>query len=201
MKKKNLLRLALLIVLGAAVALVLGNRERFSAQELEAFLAGLGVWGPLGYLLVWLIAPVLFLPGSPITLTGGALFGPLWGTVYTIFGATGGATLAFLVARYLAADWVEKKAHGMLGRLKAGVEAEGWHFVAFARLVPLFPFNLLNYAFGLTRISLRSYVLTSFIFMLPGTAGYIYLGYAGREVLVGGGNLAVILPIALAVFA
>jgi rhodanese-related sulfurtransferase len=100
-------------------------------------------------------------------------------------GATCGATVAFLVARYLAAEWVVRKAGGRLGRMIAGVEAEDWRFVAFVRLVPLFPFNLSNYALGLTRIPLGHYVLASLLCMAPGTIAYTWLGYAGREALAG----------------
>ena len=97
---------------------------------------------------------MLFLPGSVITLAGGALFGPVWGTFYSLTGATAGAAAAFLVARYLASDWVHRKAGGWTKQLIEGVDKEGWRFVAFVRLVLLFPFNLLNYALGLTRIPL-----------------------------------------------
>ena len=90
-----------------------------------------------------------------------------------------GATLAFLAARYVAADFVARRAGERLKALVEGVEAEGWRFVAFVRLVPLFPFNLLNYALGLTRISITEYVIASAICMLP--FAYTYLGYAGRE--------------------
>ncbi len=106
-----------------------------------------------------------------------------------VTGATMGATLAFLVARYLASHWVEEKTGGRLKQLKQGVEAEGWRFVAFVRLVPLFPFNLLNYALGLTRIKLSHYVVASFVCMLPGGIAYTYLGYAGRETVAGGEGL------------
>jgi len=132
---------------------------------------------------------VFFLPGSALTLAGGALFGPVWGTLYNLTGATLGATLAFLVARYLASGWVEKKTGGRLKQLKEGVEGEGWRFVAFVRLVPLFPFNLLNYALGLTRIKLSHYVLATYVCMLPGALAYTYLGYAGREAVAGGEGL------------
>jgi uncharacterized membrane protein YdjX (TVP38/TMEM64 family) len=135
---------------------------------------------------VYVLAPVLFMPGSVLTLAGGALFGPIWGTFYSLTGATLGATLAFLVARYLASDWVARKTGGRLKQLLEGVEKEGWRFVAFVRLVPLFPFNLLNYALGLTRIPLSHYVVTSYITMLPGAIAYTYLGYAGREAVAGG---------------
>jgi len=91
-----------------------------------------------------------------------------------------GATLAFMIARYVASDWVAARAGERLARLIRGVEEEGWRFVAFVRLVPLFPFNLVNYAFGLTRIRLGEYVLASFVCMAPGALAYTYLGYAGR---------------------
>jgi uncharacterized membrane protein YdjX (TVP38/TMEM64 family) len=118
-------------------------------------------------------------------VAGGALFGPVWGTLWNLIGATSGATLAFMIARYVASDWVAARAGERLARLIRGVEEEGWRFVAFVRLVPLFPFNLVNYAFGLTRIRLGEYVLASFVCMAPGALAYTYLGYAGREATSG----------------
>ncbi|HEY5567839.1 MAG TPA: VTT domain-containing protein [Gammaproteobacteria bacterium] len=136
-------------------------------------------------MLVFALGTVLFVPGAIFGLAGGLLFGPLWGTVFNLAGAMLGATAAFLAARYVAADWVRRRAAGWLERIMAGVEAEGWRFVAFVRFVPLFPFNLLNYALGLTRIPLRHYVLASLLCMAPGTVAYTWLGYAGREALAG----------------
>ena len=101
---------------------------------------------------------------------GRRILGPFWGTALNLGGATLGAAAAFLIARYVAADWVRQKAAGRLDRLITGVEAEGWRFVAFVRLVPLFPFNLTNYALGVTRISLKHYILASLVCMVPGTA-------------------------------
>jgi uncharacterized membrane protein YdjX (TVP38/TMEM64 family)/rhodanese-related sulfurtransferase len=134
---------------------------------------------------LYTVATVAFAPGSIITLAGGALFGPLWGSILNLTGATLGATLSFLVARYLAGDWVAGKAGGLLKRLIEGVDAEGWRFVAFVRLVPLFPFNLSNYALGLTRIPLAHYVLATLVCMAPGAVAYTWLGHAGREALSG----------------
>ena len=128
---------------------------------------------------------MLFVPGSLLTVAGGALFGPVWGTLWNLTGATLGATLAFATARYVASDWVSRRAGERLGRLMRGVEEEGWRFVAFVRLVPLFPFNLMNYAFGLTRIRLAEYVVASFVCMAPGAIAYTYLGYAGRAAASG----------------
>ena len=201
MSKKGMMRFGLAAVLVAGIATAVVYRDQLSTEGVEQFIAGLGVWGPLVFVLLWIVTPPLFVPGLAMSLAGGALFGPVLGTAYTVVGATGGATVAFLLARYIGADWVEHKATGYLARVKAGVEQDGWLYVAFTRLVPLFPFNVLNYAFGITRIPLRTYVITSAICMAPGTAGYTYLGFAGREALVGGEDLVKKGVIALAVFA
>jgi uncharacterized membrane protein YdjX (TVP38/TMEM64 family)/rhodanese-related sulfurtransferase len=188
---KTIVRIALLLVLAAAIALGFTYREHVDVAALEAWVAGAGAAAPLLFIGLYALATVLFLPGSVLTLAGGALFGPVWGTLYNLTGATVGAVLAFVIARYLASHWVRTRVEagastgGRVERLVKGVEAEGWRFVAFTRLVPLFPFNLLNYALGLTRIPLLHYALASFVFMLPGALAYTYLGHAGREAVAG----------------
>ena len=182
-------RIVLFAALAAAVAPALVYRDLFDAAALEAWIAAAGALGPLLYMAIYAVATVLFLPGSVLTLAGGALFGPVWGTFYSLTGATVGAAAAFVIARYLASDWVSHRASGWTRQLIDGVESEGWRFVAFVRLVPLFPFNLLNYALGLTRIGLSAYVVASYVFMLPGAFAYTYLGYAGREAVAGGEGL------------
>jgi uncharacterized membrane protein YdjX (TVP38/TMEM64 family) len=185
MRVANLTRLTLLLLLSLGIVLAIVYRGQFHGAALESWLDSAGVAAPVVFMSIYTLAPVLFLPGSVLTLAGGALFGPIWGTLYSLTGATLGATLAFLVARYLARDWVARKSGGRLKQLIEGVESEGWRFVAFVRLVPLFPFNLLNYALGLTRIRLSHYVITSYVCMLPGAGAYTYLGYAGREAMTG----------------
>ena len=177
---------SLLILLLLAVAFAVVYRDHLDVATLEAWVNGAGVAGPLVFMLVYIIGTVLFFPGSVLTLAGGALFGPVMGTIYNLTGATLGAALSFLIARYLASHWVEQKTAGRMKQLKHGVEKEGWRFVAFVRLVPLFPFNLLNYALGLTRIKFSHYVIASWVCMLPGAIAYTYLGYAGREAFAGG---------------
>ena len=184
--QRTLPRLVFALLLAAGIAWAIANRQRFDVGAIEAAMHGMGAWAPLAYMGLYAVATVLFLPGSLLGLAGGALFGPVWGAIYTLIGATAGATLAFLAARYIASDWVRAKAGGRLKQLIEGVEAEGWRFVAFTRLVPLFPFNLLNYALGLTRIGLVPYVLASLVCMAPGTIAYPYLGYTGREAVAGG---------------
>lgn len=178
-------RFALLGLLFAGLAVAAIFRDRIDGVALETWIAGLGPAAPLAFIGVYALGTVLFLPGSVLTLAGGALFGPLWGTLYNLTGATLGAALAFLIARHVAADWVAKRTGGRLKRLVDGVDSEGWRFVAFVRLVPLFPFNLLNYALGLTRIRFWHYVLASGLCMLPGALAYTWLGHAGREAVTG----------------
>ena len=194
---RALLGLGLLAAIAAAVIW----RDRFDAAALATWVQDAGAAAPLLFVALYALATVLFLPGSVLTLAGGALFGPLWGTLWNLTGATLGAALAFLVARHLGADWVARRAGPRLARLNDGVSAEGWRFVAFTRLVPLFPFNLLNYALGLTRISFPAYLLATWTFMLPGAFAYTWLGYAGRETLAGGDGLVRNLLIALALLA
>jgi uncharacterized membrane protein YdjX (TVP38/TMEM64 family)/rhodanese-related sulfurtransferase len=198
---KALTRASGALLLVGAIALAFAYRGRLDVEALGAWVSGAGAAGPLLFIGLYAAATVLFLPGSVLTLAGGALFGPLWGTLYNLTGATLGAGLAFLVARYLASDWVQNRLGGRAGRLLQGVEAEGWRFVAFTRLVPLFPFNLLNYALGLTRIPFLHYLAATLVFMLPGALAYTYLGFAGREAVAGSEGLIQKGLIALALLA
>jgi uncharacterized membrane protein YdjX (TVP38/TMEM64 family)/rhodanese-related sulfurtransferase len=188
MKPNNAARIALALALAVGLLLAFANRGALSGDALHGWLAEAGAWAPLAFIALYTAATVLFLPGAVLTLVAGALFGAVSGALYSLIGATLGATLAFLVARYLAADWVARRAGGRLKQLIEGVEAEGWRFVAFVRLVPLFPFNLVNYALGLTRIPFLAYAATSFVCMFPGALAYAWLGHAGREALTGGGG-------------
>jgi len=187
--KARIIRLLTLALVIAGIVVLYQYRDQVDATALEQWVKEAGLAGPLVFMLIYIIGTVLFFPGSVLTLAGGAIFGPVWGTLYNLTGATVGAGVAFLLARYLASDWVEQKTGGRLAKLKSGVEEEGWRFVAFVRLVPLFPFNVLNYALGLTRIKFWHYVITSYICMLPGAVAYTYLGYAGREAVAGGEGL------------
>jgi uncharacterized membrane protein YdjX (TVP38/TMEM64 family) len=178
-------RLALVVALVVAISWLAFHREFFNTAALQQELQRFGRWAPILFVGLYALSTVLFVPGSALTVVGGALFGPIWGTLWNLTGATLGATLAFVTARYVASDWVSGRAGERLARVIRGVKEEGWRFVAFVRLVPLFPFNLVNYAFGLTRIRLGEYVLASFVCMAPGAIAYTYLGYAGREAASG----------------
>jgi uncharacterized membrane protein YdjX (TVP38/TMEM64 family)/rhodanese-related sulfurtransferase len=183
--RRLLPRLALLLLLVAAIGAGAFHRDQINLATFDALLGALGLWAPLGYVILYSLGTVAFVPGAIFALAGGALFGPIWGSIWNLAGATLGATFAFLIARYILGDWTARKAGGILKRMIDGVEQEGWRFVAFVRLVPLFPFNLSNYALGLTGIPLHHYVLASFICMAPGAIAYTWLGHAGRRALTG----------------
>lgn len=185
MKGALIKRLVLVALIAAGIGLAIAHRDYLDADALEAWVIGFGIWAPLVFIGAYIVATVFFLPGLLFTLAGGALFGPVLGTLYSLIGATAGATVAFLVARYLLSKWVSERSGTRLGRVIKGVEDEGWRFVAMTRLMPFIPFNLLNYVLGLTRIPLAHYTAASLVFMLPGAAAYAYLGYAGREVAAG----------------
>jgi uncharacterized membrane protein YdjX (TVP38/TMEM64 family) len=162
-------------------------------QAMEGWVTDLGIWGPVFFGLIYAAAVVLMVPGSALTLAAGAIFGPLVGTMTVSLASTTGAALAFLVARYLARDAVVRQAHRhpKFDAIDRAIGENGWKIIALLRLSPAFPFGIQNYLYGLTRIGFRSYVLTSWIAMLPGTVMYVYLGHVGRagvEVASGGGR-------------
>jgi uncharacterized membrane protein YdjX (TVP38/TMEM64 family) len=173
----------------ALAALSLWAAQAGSGLEpaaIEARVRAAGPLAPVAFVALYGLATVALVPGSLLSLAGGALFGPVWGVVWNLAGATLGAALAFLAARYVRGDWISRLPGGRLAEILEGVEAGGWRFVAFVRLVPLFPFNLLNYALGLTKIAFGPYVATSLVCMVPGAIVCTQLGYAGREALAGG---------------
>jgi uncharacterized membrane protein YdjX (TVP38/TMEM64 family) len=184
-----------LVLAGVVVILVLVLAKYFGVQELlKKALDWIDSLGPTGIVLfigIYILACVLFIPGVLLTLGAGAIFGVVKGSVIVSVGATAGATCAFLVGRYFARDWVAKKIEGneKFRAIDDAVAGEGWKIVGLTRLSPVFPFNLLNYAFGLTKVSLRDYFFASWIGMLPGTVMYVYLGsLAGSLATIGAGG-------------
>src|SRR5216684_428042 len=165
----------------AGVAIVLALKY-FHVQDLLKsaldWIGKLGPWGPVIFVGLYVVATVLFVPGSVLTLGAGAVFGVALGSVCVSISATLGATAAFLVGRYLARDAIARmiEKHEKFATIDRAVADEGWKIVLLTRLSPVFPFTLLNYAFGLTRVRLSHYVLASWIGMMPGTVMYVYLG-------------------------
>ena len=174
-------RWKLILGIGLAVALIAAtkflNLQGILKNALES-IASLGPWGPAAFILIYIVATVLFIPGSLLTLGSGVLFGVVGGSVCVSIGSVLGATCAFLTGRYLTREWVSKQIEGnqKFKAIDYAVASEGWKIVLLTRLSPIFPFNLLNYAFGVTQVSLKDYFFASWIGMIPGTVMYVYIG-------------------------
>ncbi|GMV90514.1 MAG: hypothetical protein AMXMBFR82_02920 [Candidatus Hydrogenedentota bacterium] len=191
-KTPSLLKPLLLLV--AVAVLFLASQAFPIAEWMRAFLTWVDALGPLAPIalgIAYILACVFLVPGWILTLGAGFLFGVIRGTVVISISATLGATAAFLVGRYLARNAVARRIAGN-ARFEAvdrAVAREGWKIVGLTRLSPLFPFNLLNYAFGLTQVSLKAYFFASWIGMLPGTILYVYIGsLAGDLATLGTGE-------------
>jgi uncharacterized membrane protein YdjX (TVP38/TMEM64 family) len=176
-----------LLYLGAAIALIIAARY-FQVQDLLEpaleWVGQLGPWGPVIFIAVYVVATVAFIPGSVLTLGAGALFGVLGGSIYVSIASTLGATAAFLIGRYLAREAIARKMkdNERFAAIDRAVASEGWKIVGLTRLSPVFPFTLLNYAFGLTRVKVGHYMLASWIGMMPGTVMYVYIGSLAKAV-------------------
>ena len=145
----------------------------------KEIVASYGVFAPLVYMGMYVFACMVFFPGTPLTLVGGALFGPIFGTLYTVVGATAGAICAFYFSRAFGSGVFESKNNSLQTKLLVYNEAiirNGFFTVLFLRFVPLFPFNGLNFALGLTAIKTRDYALGTFLGIIPGTFVFVFFG-------------------------
>lgn len=186
-------RIVYAVVALAAVAALWSFREQLgrSVIDFAGWVEGLGVWGPLVFILGYAVATVALVPGSLLTMASGVVFGLWLGTAYTLVGASMGACAAFLVSRYVARRAVERRLEGnpRFAELDRAVGREGLKIVALLRLSPVFPFNLLNYGLGLTRVRFLDYAVAC-LAMLPGTFLYVYYGaLAGDLAAVASGRV------------
>ncbi len=178
-KISNLLKIGAIVV---AIAILIFIAKKINFQELLIqalnWISSLGIWGVFAFIAIYAIATVLFIPGSLLTLGAGVLFGVVFGSIYVSIGSIIGATLAFLIGRYFARDWVDKKLETQpkFKAIDRAIAKEGWKIVGLLRLAPIFPFILLNYGLGVTQVSLKDYFFASWIGMIPGTIMYVYLG-------------------------
>lgn len=171
--------MALIIVAIAAIAVVVFFRDlQHALSRLLEQIAGLGFWGPIVFMLLYIIASVLCLPGFILTLGAGLLWGVVEGVIYVDIAATIGATCAFWIGRYAARDWVTAKLeeNPKFQAIDSAIGEEGWKIVLLLRLSPFFPYNILNFALGLTHVSTKHYVLASLVGMLPATVMWVWIG-------------------------
>ena len=184
--KKSIIKILITVGVVAVVYLMLryygvtGEIRLENVPKIKTWVASFGKIAPLIYIGLYLVSTVFFLPGSPVTVLAGFVFGPLWGVFYASVASIISVSIAFLIARYVARDLVEGwvKDNTQFRKIDEQVEEQGWRILMFTRLVPIFPFNLQNYAYGLTSIRFSTYVLVSALFMLPGTAVFVQLGGA-----------------------
>jgi uncharacterized membrane protein YdjX (TVP38/TMEM64 family) len=172
-------------VLLAAGLLALGSQAGPALERFRAWVADLGALGPIVFVAGYALATVAFVPGAILTLAAGSLFGVVKGSVYVFLAATLGASLAFLTARHLARGAIEQRVAGTprFTAIDRAVARDGRRIVFLMRLSPVFPFNLLNYALGLTRVRFVDFVIAS-LGMVPGTIVYVYLGALGGQAAV-----------------
>ena len=187
MKHKFKLFLILSFVLALIVSFTFLPIQEYLRNSLE-WINGLGAFTPLFFSLIYILACIFFVPGAILTLGAGVIFGVIKGSIIVSIASTLGATCAFLVGRYFARGWVAHKVetNSKFKQIDEAVGREGWKIVGLTRLSPIFPFNMLNYIFGLTRVSLRDYFFASWVGMIPGTVMYVYIGsLAGSLAMIG----------------
>ena len=145
---------------------------------------GMGATGGAIYAVFYIAGTALFFPGLPLTLGAGFLYGAIIGTLVVSPASVAGATLAFLIARYVARGWVTRrlKKYPQAAAIDRAIEKNGFKAVVLLRLQPVLPFNILNYALGLTSVRLRDYMLASWIGMFPATVLYVYLGSVMNDI-------------------
>jgi uncharacterized membrane protein YdjX (TVP38/TMEM64 family) len=178
-------RYGLLIILFflLLILLYLGMHYSLNVTDIQTSVKSFGVMSPIIFLLIFAVAPLFFVPVTPLMLTAGILFGPVLGTVLSIFGATIGASLSFFVSRYFLKNWIDQKSPARVLLVQEKIKKEGWKFIVLARITPIFPFNVQNYIFGVTNVSIKTYFWASLLSLIPGCFTYVYLGYAGISIL------------------
>lgn len=177
--RKHFKKILILLLLIAFFIYFYSNYDLdFFLKKILIYIQDLGTKGVILFILAYILATIFFLPGSLLTLGAGAIFGLFWGTVYASIASTTGAFLACYLGRGLLRNKIEKKIadNRKFRAIDSAIEKEGWKIVFLTRLSPVFPFNLLNYAYGLTKIKLTHYVIASWVGMIPGTILYVYLG-------------------------
>ncbi len=173
------LALLLVVVFGIGWGLkALGfDVTQLSPERVRGFVLAFGVWAPLVYLLAY-GQPIVPLPASVMTITGGLAFGPAWGFLAALFGATIRASTQFLVARLLGREAVAKLLKGKVASLDQKLSRHGFRAVLLIRLIPNLPFDVQNYGLGFSQVRFAPYVLGSFLGMIPGCFAFVYLGYS-----------------------
>jgi len=192
----------MLIIVVILILIRVFEAGRFlSPSLLRETITGYGVAAPIIFIIIYILATLFFLPGTPLTISSGLIFGSFLGTVYTVIGATIGATLSFIISRYLGKSFVEKILKNKYKKLYSydkKIEENGLLVVLFLRLVPLFPFNGLNFALGLTKLKKRDFIIGTAFGIIPGSFVLAFFGNSLAELNIMKIVIAVLLFVLLA---
>lgn len=182
MKKGLKFLLILLIVAAVGYGLVSTGAIQHlkDIHKLQELISGLGMWGPLVFVIIFMLVTVTCISVVPVAVVGGLVFGPVKGVLFAAIGAGLGLSAAFLIARYVARDAIEKKFGNteVFKKINKGVETDGWFILAITRFLPIFPFGIQNYVYGLTSINFLQYAILSTLFILPGSSVFVILAGA-----------------------
>ena len=181
--KKRIVKLFILIFIAFLFFLFFkydGVKYIKDKEQLKTLIESFGILAPLSYILLYCIVTITTISTLPLSLAGGVLFGPVYGIIYTMIGASFGMMSSFLIARYIAKDFIERKFSNLqiFKKINEGVKKDGPFILAVTRLLPIFPFGIQNYLYGLTSISFFKYTIFSIIFILPGTSVFVLLAGA-----------------------
>ncbi|MCG8483646.1 MAG: TVP38/TMEM64 family protein [Clostridia bacterium] len=171
----KIISLILMILFGVLLVHNIGLNH-ISPERIKAFILSFGWIAPIVYILLYTLRPITLFPASILSLGGGLAFGALFGTVYTVVGASLGAILAFLTARKLGSEAVEQLLGNKLTKLDNKIEAQGFYAVLIMRLIPIFPFDAVSYWSGLSKVHFKHFVLATVIGIIPGTFVYNFMG-------------------------
>lgn len=190
-RKNKFLRAAIVVALVAGFVLVLLYRNAIDAAAIVAWAQNQSWWATaLEFLAVHMLAGLVFVPRLIMGIAAGVMFGPIWGSVLSLVGGTLSSFTGFVLVRFVNADSVRLREAPAIGKWLEKAETQGWQLVFIVRLIPILPHSLVNYVFGLSRISTRGYLLGSALGMVPTSIVYANLGASGRSIAESGSNLS-----------
>ncbi|MEA5497843.1 TVP38/TMEM64 family protein [Limnoraphis robusta] len=179
--KKGIIFLTLICIFATAIAVyLLGGLD---PEKIQIWLQKAGIWAPVIYIIVYTLATILILPSTALNLTGGAIFGPWLGTVWTSIAAIIAAIIAFTFTRTIGRNWVAKKLTGRWQAMDAEMQQGGLFYMFAIRLLPIIPYGLVNFSAGLTSVSYKDYIIGTMLGTIPGVLPFVMLGSTGLKAL------------------
>lgn len=184
---RNWIKWLMLTILAIGLLVVVLNWKSLNPEQVKSWVEQAGIWAPVLFILMFALSALLMIPATVMVLTGSILFGPWWGSFYNLTGATLGAVLAFLVARYIARDWAMKKSGKKMRSIMESASREGWKFILVIRLTG-FPYFVLNYMLGVAPVRLWHFIIGTCLGLAPSMTAVTFAGHSGFDALSGGEN-------------